>query len=318
MDHTDFMDFTAFYGYIIRLYQQSEYALALDIATRQHSRFPDQAPLIYHVRACLASCLNDQAQAMSLLREAVEAGYWYPDYFWEDNDFTPIKELPEFQQLKAISAQRRASAQANVKPELLVETPNGAASPYPLLMALHGNTHNAKRDIEHWRAALAEGWLLAAPQATQIVGIDMYVWDDRDQSERDIQAHYAALCEQYPIDTARVVIGGFSMGGETAIYLALKSAIPVCGFIAVAPGGPFTQELKHWKPVLEAARGRSVRGYIIIGTEDLAFKNVLSLAELLRDNGISCEQVTYPDMGHDIPPDFDQNLPYILDFILGS
>ena len=50
----------------------------------------------------------------------------------------------------------------------------------------------------------------------------MFVWDNREQSEAELLTHYARLVEEYPVDLARVILGGFSMGAETALYLALK------------------------------------------------------------------------------------------------
>ena len=40
------------------------------------------------------------------------------------------------------------------------------------------------------------------------------------------------------------------MGGEIAIWLALRGSIEARGFLAIGPGGPYMDNLAEWEPVL--------------------------------------------------------------------
>jgi predicted esterase len=304
-----------------QFYQSGEYAEALDLITREAGRFPTEARRTFFWRVCLASLINETELALRLLEEAFAAGLWYPEtQLREDPDLLPLQGLLRFEQLVAICRRRQAEAQAQAVPTLTTLEPEGdcrdALRPCPLLLALHGNNQNVESSIRYWRPAVSSGWLVALPQSSQASGPDIYAWNDRDWAVREIQAHYAALREQYAVDPNRVIVAGFSMGGELAIWLALSSAIQVRGFIAVGPGGPTMQVPDKWVPLVEAGRGRGLRGYLIVGEQDVfCCDGTQTLAALLGSQGIPCELEVHPDLGHDFPPEFEQSLTRALQFI---
>jgi acetyl esterase/lipase len=134
---------------------------------------------------------------------------------------------------------------------------------------------------------------------------------------REIQEHYDALCRQHAVDPDRVVVAGFSMGGELAIWLALSGTIEARGFIAVGPGGPYMNEPDRWVPLIEASQGRGLRGYLVVGELDVfCYEGTLALAELLKARGVPCQLEVHPNLGHDFPPEFQQSLARTLEFIL--
>jgi predicted esterase len=317
MSDFPFADFGAFYSHLFGLYQEQRYTEALNFATHEFGRFPDQAPLLYHFRACMASCAGDGPLALRLLGESMDGGHWYSDRYWDDADFNLVKDDPEFARLRAISTERYAARRANSRPALAVESPD-ASGPLPLLWALHGNTQNSARAKTSWLPAVTLGWRLALPQSSQIVGHDSFVWDERDTREQELRDNWTSLSQQYAIDEQRTVIGGFSMGGETAIVTALTGVVPLRGFIAVAPGGPLTGQPEAWKPLIEAVQGRGVRGVIIIGGRDQLTGQTRTLVKQLNAGGVPCELVEYAEMAHAYPPDFAERLPGWLDFVLGK
>jgi len=307
---------------LYQLYQNGEYAQALDLATREASRFPTEAWLVTYWRICLASLLGEMALALQLLEEALAAGLWYAEtQLREDTDLQSLQGLAEFERLVEVCRDRHGEAQARAVSALITLQPEGGCQaglqPCPLLLALHGNNKTAEGSVGFWRSAVYNGWLLALPQSSQVRGPDAYVWNDRDWAVREIQEHVATLCEQYAVDSERVVVAGFSLGGELAIWLAMSGTIEARGFIAVGPGGPYMREPDKWVPLIEASQGRGLRGYLVVGKKDVfCYEGTQALAGLLKSRDVPCELEVHPNLGHDFPPEFQQSLTRALEFIL--
>jgi predicted esterase len=316
------LTFSELHTQLYQLYQSGEYAKALDLATRAASQFPAEGVRTYYWRVCMASLVNEMALALQLLEEALESGFWYAQtQLREDPDLQPLQGLPEFERMVEICRKRQAEAQAQAAPALITLEAEGQCQaglqPCPLLLALHGNNGTAEDSVGFWRPAVSNGWLLALPQSSQVRSPDGYAWNDRDWAVREIQEHYATLCEQYAVDRDRVVAAGFSLGGELAIWLALSGTIEARGFIAVGPGGPYMSELDKWIPLIEASQGRGLRGYLVVGEQDVfCYEGTQSLAALLKSGDIPCELEVHPNLGHDFPPEFQQSLTRALEFVL--
>ncbi len=318
MSDSTIPSFGEWYSRLVQLYYAGQFSQALEIATQEGDRYPDQRRMIFHLRACMASCAGDGAQALDLLAEASGGGYWYPASFWDDPDFDSIRDHDEFKRLRAVSDGRRAEAQALARPELAVIPPSGGV-PAPLLVALHGNQGSNALHGAHWRSAADAGWLVALAQSSQVAGPDVYVWDDLDQSESEIKQHVAALLHDHGGDAQRIVLGGFSLGAETAMRLALSGAVAARGFIAVAPGGPYTNRSPElWEPLIEAGRGRGVRGVVLFGGLDHGHDAIVGLVDRLQAAGIPLIVEGDPALAHDFPVDFSARLPGWLAFVLGA
>jgi predicted esterase len=299
-----------------RLCSAGEYAAAYQLATREAGRFPESAQsTIYNWRFCTACLMGDPALALRLIEQALDAGYWYGEAdLRQDSDLAALQGMPEFERLIAIAGRRRDAALAQATPERKILEPANNAAPYPLLLALHGNNSNIAGSERYWRSAAEQGWLVALPQSSQVMSAEHYGWNDRDWAVREITQHVAAVREQYPIDPARVVVAGFSMGGGLAAWLALSGALAVRGFIGV---GPFLANVESVLPLLEAPRERPLRGYLVASQRDAYCYSVAQkLAELLPPYGIACELELHPDLGHDFPPEFERSLIKGLGFIM--
>lgn len=303
---------------MMQLYKDGDYAQAFELTQQEAHRFPEHEQELYYWRMCLASRLNNIPQALQFGQEALDRGHWFsPKWIHEDEDLQPLEGLPAFEQMLAICQQRLNEAQANVKPELLVIPPtketHTSSQSYPLLLALHGNNDNAHSSVNYWRWITSQGWLLAVPQSAQLIGADAYVWDDWDQATREVKQHYTALAEQFAIDNEKTILGGFSMGGGLAIWLAMTGAVKARGFIAL---GPYLRDVEKLVSSLETAKTNNLRGYIVVGEDDHCLPIARRVTELLQGHGIPCEFELRPNLGHTFPPDFKQSLEKALTFIL--
>jgi hypothetical protein len=72
----DSSDFDNFQGEMLRLYQQGQYAQALDLTLRESGRFPDQKCDTYFWRVCLLAVTGRTMEALHMFEEALEAGLW--------------------------------------------------------------------------------------------------------------------------------------------------------------------------------------------------------------------------------------------------
>ena len=292
---------------------------AYDLLVEVFPYYPERAGLLYNWRYCAAALLGQTDLALEIIQESLDAGFWWSkSYLRSDSDLASLWDLPKFNRLVKISEARRQEAQANAKPLMLtLPLPASATKPLPLLMALHGNSMNAQLSVENWESAVDHGWLTALLQSSQISGPEMFVWDDLELGAGEIKAHYQELLEKHSVDPTRVVIGGFSKGGEMAIWFALKEIIPLAGFIVVNPGGPFVQDIDQWISILEECKLKdTLRGFFVVGEKDANREKIKALKDVLVNHGVTCELVVSSDIAHDFPSDFDQVLGQALGFVL--
>jgi dienelactone hydrolase len=296
-----------------QLYNAQKYTEALDLVTREFPNFPEETHRLYIWRACFESLTGQTQQALDSLEEAVEAGYWYnKQQLREDADLDPLQGLPRFERLVEICLERQAAAQAKAAPTLTLLEPTGSP-PWPLLLALHGNNSQAKAAAEKWGAATSLGWLVALPGSSQVGGPDAYVWNDWEWATDEIQRHCAALSERFSLEADRTVLGGFSMGGGLAAWLALTGAIKAKGFVLV---GPWVPDMDKLVPLTEKDEARELRGHIMVGEADEdCYEISLSLAGHLQRHGVPCDLEVVPGLAHDYPPDFEVVLARALDNI---
>ena len=284
---------------VMQHHRNKTYTEGLDLIAREESRFRQYTGRIAHWRACLYGAAGFPAEALQALQDAVAAGHWYTQGALDLPDLKSIQALPGFEPLQALCQERMTKAQAQAKPFLISNLYASAPQPAPLLLTMHGNFSNATESAPLWEGALAEGWFLGLAQSSQVSGPDVYVWNDWDLAEAEIKAHYGALCENFATDCDRTVLGGFSMGGGLAVWLAVTGALAVKAFVAV---GPWIDDVERLAPHLAAARDRGLRGYLFVGDQDnLCLPKAERMAELYAANGVPCELEIHPGLGHEYP-----------------
>lgn len=309
------MTFDEFDGQVTALYEAKEYQRAYELVEQEYQNFPDRQPLLAYWRLCMNSVVGRKGEALQIFQAALDQGHWFAPRWLQDDDLAGLEPLPEFQSMVEICRQRLAAAQAESRPELLVAAPKEQTGALPLVIALHGNNGNAANALPKWDKITAQGWLLAVPQSSQIVGPGAYVWDDRETGVKEVRDHLAQLSGDYNIDPERVVLGGFSKGGGQAIWIALRQSVKTRGFIAL---GPYLtpEELDALAALLETQKLADLRGYILVGEEDhecLAVSR--KVAELLNAHNIPCELELRPGLAHAYPEDFAEVVSRGLAFI---
>ena len=294
-----------------------------DLLTAEGGRFTDpaQAYEVLYLRSCMAARTERPELALSLIRESLDRGLWYGEEVLRMSpSWKSLQGNPQFEKLAEESL--AMAKEAYVGPQMEVVEPEGGClpmNPCPVVMALHGNGSNLAQTLRGWRPALDMGWALAAVQSSQMAGPTTFIWDNQETSLRELGAHYAVLVSSHSVDPKRVVLAGFSMGGETALRAALVGTVPVTGFVLLGPGGPGIDAPEGWAPLIEKAAGRGLRGYVLLGEADDSIPHdaIRRIVEMLNEGGIATELEVIPGVRHDYPPDFDQYARRALAFVEG-
>lgn len=296
------------------LYQQEKFSEAYDLANRYRPLFPNESALLDYWRLTMSARTGNLFQALQLLKEIQRSGFWYDEVLLRKSpSFQALQGRPDFEELVANNRRLQEQERQQTYPMLVLrpkDNPPAGGAAYPLLLALHSNSSTAQATVNFWRTAALQGWLVALPQSTQAMWKNAYSWNDRQQSSQEISNHFTKLSAQYPLDRQRVIIAGHSMGGEVAAWLALSGILPVEGFIALGPGGPFMDELENWQALLDEKPNSRLRGYLVIGTQDPSIpqRNIHKFAELCNSRGIKCQVEELPGVGHEYTPAYDEAL----------
>jgi predicted esterase len=113
-----------------------------------------------------------------------------------------------------------------------------------------------------------------------------------------IKDAYKYSVENYSVDTARVVLLGYSQGGYYAFRLGVHYPGMFAGVICIA--GYYDDELDGY---LAHEQQEVTKFYMLIGELDRAFETNIYADSVFRAHGIQSCLVSFPEMGHAVPAD---------------
>jgi len=306
---------------LLQRIKAQQYARALDMIITEGHQFPKFSRGLTHRRICLAVVVKDVNQAQQLLEEALAGNNFYPASVFGPEGQTPggvsLWDVPELAPLVVRHQERYQAAMDATPPVLVKEAPDSTSDKLPpLLLALHGNNSTVAEEIDFYRPITKAGVLLAMPQSAEPWIANAYGWIDWTQTVRQLQRDFDLLRQQAQFDPDRVVIAGFSLGGDVALRMAMNQVLPVRGFIAFAPGGPCVSQPEKLQALFEAGKGKGMRGYVMMGEADPSYEWTQRLIQALKDFSVPHKVEFYPGLGHAYPPNFADSLLRALDFIL--
>jgi len=307
----------------LALFQKGEFSTAMGILEDIRPDYPDRRADIDYLRSCLAVRLGDQVLALQIFDDLLNEGIWFSETLFRGSpSYQPLQGNSAFEKLVAAHLTLRKNAEIIKNKDFNVLTPeNEVDKPYPLILLLHGNGSNPSDEIKQWKSATDVGWLVAAPraQAAYWAGGGAF-WTDHEDAQRQIQGFLEFFQNTYSIDLERVILAGFSMGGDIAIAQSLKAEIlhPL-GFIAIGPGGPMVDMPETYQPLLNSA-DRTLRCVFMASTADdlIQIEKIYHLSEMFQETGLPTRFEEYADKGHVYPADFGTKLAAALHFIVGS
>ena len=96
--------FEELYIQLQQLYQKGDYAAALQLATQALEVYPEQRTSLDYWRITMAARIEDTAQTLRVLQQALERGQWYSELLLRRSpSFKPLQGEAEFEKLVALN-----------------------------------------------------------------------------------------------------------------------------------------------------------------------------------------------------------------------
>jgi hypothetical protein len=149
-----------------------------------------------------------------------------------------------------------------------------------------------------------------------LVGYASHWWDQHGESSRHILSHVQAVRSQYATLGDRLLWGGFSKGGEVAMFMALRSYLDQKVFLTVGAGGYLHLKPELWQPIIAQA-SPEVRGVMLFSPYDLERigASLEVIFPMLDEQGIAYRFIEYEAEGHVFPADFDRHFQEAVEFL---
>lgn len=297
------------------LQEHGELELAHRIAGEYMDRLESGELRFNHLS--IAAKLGRASQVMDLLEDYLETKRWFSTWFLQRiPELKQLEDLPRYQKIIQWTDEKEAQYWQDESIKPITRVPPSAQPPYPLLIAIHGNGFNAMHSSNHWACAADAGWLVFHPLAKRLVGYGGHWWAAHEENREIIERQAEENLLQYPIDYSRVILGGFSKGGETAMVLALLGWLGAKGFITIGAGGYYHMKPELWLPSLESPPS-GLRGVAMYNAYDLERSEAENQTlKMMQAAGIGSQIDKYPTEGHVFPEDFPVRFQKAVDFVL--
>ncbi len=276
----------------------------------------EEYEIMYSRLPSLYAAQKEYEKCLNIWTKAQEKGYFhlfspgaepYPEYLNEIKN----KELVQKIITRNTQLSEKFGSKSNV--EYFVKTPGNYSknNKYPLMIVFHGGFGSHMTTYEFWRSPRMDSeYIVVYLQGSIPGGSFIYRFDPANYMNQ-VQNAYAQLKQKYSVDTNKIVLCGPSAGGLVSINLVMKNAVPAKGMILAFPVKPRALDSTSVK---DMAR-RGVRGAIIAGENDWALKGQKEMGVLFDKYGLEHRFLVFPEVGHDIPPEFGKHIDRSLDFI---
>jgi len=313
----EFKDYMEMRAYLGELFQQKKYAEAAALLEGVLDRFPDNIAANAYNLAMMRVLTGELDKAVAALEDGHRRGIFFGLWVFQGNLWKPLNGNPRFEAFLKENAARIEAAEKKAKQIIDVVTPEGydPSKKYPLFIALHGGGESIAELKPEWNSPrLKKEFITAFLQSTQVAGMTGFHWQKEDMTKREISEAYTKIVAQYPIDTSRVLIGGFSSGGFGSMIMTFSGSVPVRGFVALCPEPPQTIT----DAAVATAAKRGVRGTLLTTEQDGRIAVQKDLVARLVKLGFDCEIHVTPNIGHWFPKDFPELLDKAIGRILGD
>lgn len=314
----EFATYAEMRAYLGELFAQKKYPEAAVLLEGVLNRFPDNIMANTYNLAAVRAMLGDIDKAMAVLEEGHRRGIFYGIWDLDGALWEPLKNHARYEAFQKENAARVEAASKKAVQIIDVVKPEGydPSKKYPLFLALHGGGESLAEIKPSWISPrLKKEFLTAYIQSTQVANMGGFHWQDEEITRREIAEAYRKILNEYPVDSGRVLIGGFSSGGFASMIIAFsEDLLPARGFIALCPEPPQTIS----DEAILAAKKRGLSGTLLTTALDQRIDRQKELAARFEKMGLSSEIQITPNIGHWFPENFAELLDKAIDRILGG
>ena len=293
---------------LIEKYNAGEYTEAARLIEENYNSFPGEEWKMAYNMAAVCQHLEDYDKGIKYLSMAQDEGQFFNAWAFNGDFWAPYREAEGFDEIIARNDEMIAEVQKTAKMKIEVVLPGELEEGriYPLFIALHGGGENIEEFRPNWKSHVMESeFIIAYVQSSQVVSMTGFSWEEQDVTKNELKEAYDKVCAEYPVDTAEVLIGGFSSGGYGSLVATFFEAVPVNGFVILCP--PMPENITAAEAT--KARERGVRGTLITTELDRRVPEQRKMADLFRDTGLQYQFIITPNIGHWYP----ENLPEMID-----
>jgi predicted esterase len=315
-EDTQFTSYKEMRAHAMKLYQQKEYAEAVEILEKALTQFPDHLHANTFNLALMYVLLDDADKALKILEYGLDQGVLYGKYDFLDEMWAPLRKVDGFHSFNQKNEAKRLEFQKAAEPKLEIFAPENfdKSKKYPLFIALHGGGENIDVFKPQWTSdLLKKDFIVAYPQSSQMITINGFNWtEDMEVTKKEIKEAYEKVIQKYPVDTSQVIIGGFSSGGVASLEVVLDDTIPAIGFVVLCPAKPdgFTAEK------VSKAKERGIRGTLITTEMDPRLPDQKDMAAIMKAEGLDLEFIVTPNIGHWYPENLSEMIDAAISHII--
>lgn len=259
---------------------------------------------------------KEYEKCLNIWSKAQEKGYFH--LFYPGADPTPeyLNEIGNKELVQKIVARNTQLSEkfgSKSNAEYFVKTPKNYSPKikYPLIMVFHGGFGSHMSMYEFWTSPRMQSEYIVVYLQGTVPGGTFIRRFDPDNYIMQVQNAFTQIKQKYPVDTTKIVLCGPSAGGLVSVNLAIQNAIPAKGMILAFPVKPRALDSNNVKDMVR----RGVRGAIIAGENDWALKGQKEMGVMFDKYGLEHRFLVFPEVGHDIPPEFGKHIDRSLDFI---
>ena len=270
---------------LFKHFREKKYQEAADLLENHINKYPDHLAAMSFNLAIIYGNLDKHEKGIKVLLNAQKKGNWYSIWALEGDFFKAFKKFKSFEKVISNNKKMHALAESKVKSFYEVREPEkfDPEKEYPLFIALHGGDGTIEGFKPKWDSdKLKKEFIVLYVQSSQMSSMNGYHWTDTKRTYQDVKKAFDKTTHKYKIDRKKVLIGGFSSGGEASLHLSFNEDIPVHGFIILCPALPETINEKN----ILAAVERGVSGTILTTEFDRRIKAQRELADKMKVNGL--------------------------------
>ena len=175
----------------------------------------------------------------------------------------------------------------------IVQAPEPDAGALPLLVALHGDSHDAREMVAAWSAVTKDAILFAptCPKDLHCPGGSWWRWyQSADHDPAWLTTQIAAVRAKYPVDPARIYATGYSGGSSYLGYYVPQHSADFAAVAYVSGGYPYSETCASCKLPVRVVIGAAD------GMLDPYVKPLLRFYETCGGHDVT--QRIVPNLGH--------------------